>query len=121
MRFRFRLAAVAAVTILATAVGGAATVPAAQAKAGAGGCYWTGSEPTQWQGHSGYAVRQIQCEFNMSVRGPKLVVDGSFGPATKAAIVRFQKCVGVYADGIVGPTTWSHLNYQANRGSRACY
>lgn len=36
-------------------------------------------------------------------------VDGSFGPATRAAVIQYQKCLGLTADGIVGEITWAHL------------
>ena len=36
---------------------------------------------------------------------PPLKEDGKMGPLTKAAIVGFQKRVGISADGIVGPIT----------------
>jgi peptidoglycan hydrolase-like protein with peptidoglycan-binding domain len=65
-------------------------------------------------------VRQAQCEYNWSVLSPKIAEDGSFGPLTRAAIVRFQRCVGITADGIVGPVTWSRLNFWAASNSWAC-
>ena len=43
-----------------------------------------------------YSVRPIQ-------------PDGIFGPATKNAVIDFQKRFGLAADGIIGPATWNSL------------
>lgn len=37
-------------------------------------------------------------------------IDGSFGPGTRAAVVRFQRAKGIDADGSVGPSTWRALS-----------
>ena len=36
-------------------------------------------------------------------------VDGKIGPATKAAIIEFQKSHGLIADGVIGRRTWEAL------------
>jgi len=42
----------------------------------------------------------------MNERGFGLVVDGKYGPKSKAACIEFQQQQGLDADGIVGPLTW---------------
>ena len=63
-------------------------------------------------GQSGTCVKYIQQLVNWQNRynsysaGP-VVVDGSFGPKTKAAVIADQKQFGLTADGVVGPKTWN--------------
>ena len=41
--------------------------------------------------------------------GPILALDGSFGPATRSAVIRFQQAWGLSADGIAGSQTYSEI------------
>jgi len=61
------------------------------------------------QGNSGQCVRDIQALLNFAPYGPKLTVDGRYGPTTKSAVLRYQKPMGLVADGVVGPKTWSYI------------
>jgi len=36
-------------------------------------------------------------------------IDGIFGPRTEAAVIEFQRTMGIQVDGIVGPQTWAAL------------
>ena len=60
------------------------------------------------EGASGEAVKALQEALN-STYSYSIDVDGSFGPATLAAVVDFQALLGLEADGIVGPNTWKAL------------
>ena len=59
------------------------------------------------RGSKGAAVLQLQKSLNK--HGYKLSEDGSFGPATEAAVKAFQKANGLEVDGEVGPITWTAL------------
>ena len=69
------------------------------------------SEPTQnlRRGSKGNGVRWVQWHLNSSTIGEKLKVDGSFGPLTKAAVLRFQRTNKLLPDGVVGPKTRAAL------------
>ncbi|QGN35639.1 hypothetical protein GJV80_15695 [Microlunatus sp. Gsoil 973] len=73
-------------------------------------CSYTGSQPLLRYGSSGTAVRQAQCEINWTIHAG-LAQDGSFGPKTLAAVKKVQSCAHIAVDGIIGPNTWSVLNY----------
>lgn len=49
-------------------------------------------------------VRQWQAQ--MHVRGWRISVDGSYGPASEKVCVAFQREKHIKVDGIVGPDTW---------------
>lgn len=59
-------------------------------------------------GSKGPGVSTLQAALN-SVQTMQVVVDGSFGPATKAAVMAFQASHNLVADGIVGPATGAKL------------
>lgn len=70
------------------------------------GCAST-SMPVLQKGAKGDAVKQLQERLNEL--GASLEIDGSFGPATLAAVKDFQASRGLDADGSVGPLTWEKL------------
>lgn len=67
------------------------------------------TEPTKdlRRGSKGNGVKWIQWHLNKS--GALLKVDGSFGPLTKTATIKFQKNNNLVADGIVGVKTRAKL------------
>ncbi|ATY97918.1 D-Ala-D-Ala carboxypeptidase family metallohydrolase [Streptomyces bacillaris] len=98
--------------------GDAATAPAVKASASgdfgtADACYtWSG---TLREGSSGEAVRQLQIRVSgYPGTGNQLAIDGAYGPATKAAVQRFQAAYGLGADGIAGPQTFNKI-YQLQK------
>ena len=40
---------------------------------------------------------------------PTITADGIFGPATKAAVIAFQRLFGLVPDGIIGKNTWDRI------------
>lgn len=68
------------------------------------------TDPTLAENATGDAVRTLQNRLNTWGASPKLTVDGSFGPATLAAVKSFQSKHKLTVDGVVGPQTWKALN-----------
>nr|WP_079166834.1 D-Ala-D-Ala carboxypeptidase family metallohydrolase [Streptomyces oceani] len=79
--------------------------PKAQA---ADGCYtW---DRTLKEGMEGGDVKELQIRVGgYAARGAVLAVDGVFGPATKAAVARFQDAYGLSSDGVAGPNTFGKI------------
>lgn len=61
------------------------------------------------------AVKGMQ--YLLRAHGHAIAADGSFGPATQAAVTAFQTAEGVPVDGIVGPITWAKLVIATSSGS----
>jgi hypothetical protein len=55
------------------------------------------------------SVADLQQRLNVAGAAPPLEVDGFVGPATRAALQRFQRDDGLTPDGTVGPQTWAAL------------
>ena len=68
----------------------------------AGGARTTSPLPVLKMGDTGDEVKVLQKALGIKD-------DGDFGPATKAAVVAFQKQHRLYADGVVGKNTWAKL------------
>ena len=102
-RFARLLAAFVMITS-GIAVGTVATAGTAHAD----GCYtWS---RTLSEGASGSDVTQLQVRLGgYAGYGSVLAVDGSFGPATSAALKRFQSAYGLAADGVAGANTFNKL------------
>ena len=81
--------------------------PATRAALGAYGAYALGSRPLV-RGSFGWDVAALQ--FTLAWHGfPSGRFDGSFGPRTKAALLRFQRWAGIDPIGIAGPRTLAAL------------
>jgi peptidoglycan hydrolase-like protein with peptidoglycan-binding domain len=68
--------------------------------------------PTLAEGSTGSVVERLQQFLNngrsdFDPGAAPLVVDGSYGPKTRAMVVAFQHWGGVPADGVVGLQTWA--------------
>ncbi|WP_329613177.1 amidase [Streptomyces brevispora] len=63
---------------------------------------------TQRSGSTGAQVKAVQQLLNEQGQAAG-AADGSFGPATQAAVTAYQQAHGLTADGIVGARTWTAL------------
>lgn len=70
-------------------------------------CPYSEPESAVRSGDRGEAVRWVQ--WMLKKCGYRLEIDGSFGPATRAAVRAFQADKGLVSDGIAGPATKAKL------------
>ncbi len=56
-------------------------------------------------GDAGWPAYAVQTGLNGVGESPALAADGAFGPATEAALLRFQRAHGLYPDAVAGPAT----------------
>jgi len=68
-------------------------------------------------GDRGAAVSRLQKALRGL--GHPLVADGDFGPATRAALIRFQSAEALTPDGIAGPATWARIEALSGVGRAA--
>jgi zinc D-Ala-D-Ala carboxypeptidase len=93
----------ALLTIGVTSTAAVATTPA-----NAASCYTWGR--TLAQGATGSDVAQLQIRVaGYPGYGSVLAIDGDYGPATAAAVKRFQAAYGLTVDGIAGPQTFGQI------------
>jgi peptidoglycan hydrolase-like protein with peptidoglycan-binding domain len=69
-----------------------------------------GSPRTLAIGARGEDVKGLQTILAGAGLLPASGIDGDFGPKTKAAVIEFQRQLGVTADGIVGPVTHAAID-----------
>ncbi|MFF8844676.1 D-Ala-D-Ala carboxypeptidase family metallohydrolase [Streptomyces sp. NPDC015127] len=95
-------------SIVMLMVAGLTGVVATAGAAQADDCYtWS---RTLSQGASGADVTQLQIRVaGYPGYGGVLAVDGDYGPATTAAVKRFQSAYGLAADGVAGSATFSKI------------
>ncbi|MFZ2513455.1 MAG: peptidoglycan-binding domain-containing protein [Candidatus Saccharimonadales bacterium] len=77
-------------------------------------CGYPGAQPTLTRGSKSPCVKTAQRAFNRwkTEKRPMekgILVDGTYGSATQAAIKKFQKANGLKVDGKVGKMTWIKL------------
>lgn len=106
--------AIAAVAIGVAAVAGTAAIAApayAEVQYPASISQCLAAKPTLKEGvrNQGPCVAAVQSFLTYSYGNGQVDVDGKFGPKTKAAVRNFQRAVGIYDDGVVGPATWRSL------------
>ena len=65
--------------------------------------------PVLRRGEKSDAVKILQVLLNHRSANGSLESDGSFGPATEAAVKQYQSSQGIAQDGIAGAITWKKL------------
>lgn len=100
-KIRMSIIAVIAITVFGVAATQSSAIISANSASS------TSAQPVLRYGARNQAVSRLQTALN--ARGAHLDVDGSFGPATRAAVISFQRTNRLAVDGVVGPNTWAAL------------
>jgi len=101
---------VAVLIVLVVGIFGAYKVVASHADSTSKNPYSCKSEPKiPTEQSTGTCVKYAQWTINTKGYSPKLVVDGIYGPKTKAGINWYKKKYNLVPDGIIGAGTWGHM------------
>jgi hypothetical protein len=65
--------------------------------------------PNRFGSEFGADISTVQATLNALGQTPPLVVDGNYGPASRSAVMAFQKAHGLTPDGVIGPATLGAL------------
>ena len=85
--------------------------------------YWNGSSVVKASGTTTSEIKWMQASLNYCKKNKGLAlsayltVDGSFGPASKAACTAFQKKYGLTQDGSFGPSTIAKMKSVLSAGT----
>lgn len=77
----------------------------------------SGARPVLKRGSEGPAVRRLQRSLTAALPG-SVAVHGHFGPATSAALQRYQRRAGLPVTGVAAAATWQALGRGRLHGSR---
>lgn len=88
--------------------------------------YWNGSRVVRASGTTISEVKWMQAALNYCIvykglNATKLDVDGSFGPASKATALAFQRTYGLEQDGSFGPSTIQKMKTVLNDNGSSDY
>lgn len=56
-----------------------------------------------------FGTRVVELQKLLNLNGANLIVDGFFGPMTRAAVIRFQLQQRLVPDGVMSPVVWREL------------
>jgi len=108
IRSRFGKRATRIGLVAALTVGGVGAGVFAATNAFADSCFTWNRNLSE--GSSGDDVKQLQIRLSgYPGRGAVLGIDGAFGPATKAALIRFQQAYGLTANGVANAAVFNKL------------
>jgi peptidoglycan hydrolase-like protein with peptidoglycan-binding domain len=128
MRARKALIATPVVLFALVLTGGAAGAAAGTTEAGTTTAGTTAVLEQRASAHveldrAAESVAEVQRLLNLAVDPatfPPLVVDGVFGPVTRAKLRVFQQCADLPPTGQIDPETLEALRFWANSGAYVC-